>query len=208
MAHLHERTGSETGTRPSPLHGGGVILSFAPWIIFDVIAGPSTWKLAAFTALVASVVLSLPDLRHGTAKLLNVAAILFFGVIWILGFVLDRQDLIWLETYAQVLSNGVLAVVAFASLATMPFTEQYARESVPRELWNTPAFHRTNQVLTAVWAAVFLVTAVLGLIALHTSGLGDWFNWVIPIILLVLAIKFTKWYPEYVRGQARSAALR
>ncbi|MET9255396.1 hypothetical protein [Streptomyces sp. NPDC003717] len=206
MTHTREPTGStQTSHRPPALHGGGVLISFAPWIIFDVIAGPSTWKLAAFTALVASVVLSLPDLRHGTAKILNVAAIVFFGVIWILGFVLDRHDLIWLETYAQVLSNGVLAVVALASLLTVPFTEQYARESVPRELWSSPGFHRTNWVLTAVWAAVFLITAVLGLIAVHTTGAGDWLNWVIPIILLVLAIKFTKWYPAYVRGRGSRA---
>ncbi|MCS0634969.1 hypothetical protein NX801_04685 [Streptomyces sp. LP05-1] len=203
MAHTHERTRSAHSTRPPGPHGG-ILISFAPWIIFDVIAGPSTWKLAAFTAFVASVVLSLPDFRHGTAKVLNVAGILFFGVVWLLGFALDRQDLVWLETYAQVLSNGVLAVVALASLATVPFTEQYARESVPRELWDSPGFHRTNRVITAVWAAVFLVTAVLGLIALHTTGGDDWLNWVVPVILLVLAIKFTKWYPARVRARAHA----
>jgi hypothetical protein len=31
---------------------------------------------------------------------------------------------------------------------------------------------------------------------------SDWLNWVIPIALLVAAIRFTKWYPAHVRTQA------
>ncbi|PRH81058.1 hypothetical protein C6N75_00805 [Streptomyces solincola] len=180
-----------------------MLVSFLPWIIFDVIAGPSTWKLAAFAALVCTIALIAPDLRRGAVKILNIAGLLFFAVISILALVLDRQDLVWLETYAQPLSNGVIALVALGSLAFTPFTEQYARESVPSELWHTEAFHRTNQVLTAVWGVLFLIIAVLGLIALGATGsTADWLNWVIPAILLVLALRFTRWYPRQVHARA------
>ncbi|WP_412079647.1 hypothetical protein ACLF6K_39725 (plasmid) [Streptomyces xanthophaeus] len=124
----------------------------------------------------------------------------FFAVVSVLALVLDRQDLIWLETYAQTLASTVIAVVALGSLAFTPFTEQYARESVPREHWGSPLFRRTNRVLTAVWGAVFAVIAVAGLIAVEAGRHGDWLNWVIPVVLLVLAVKFTAWYPEHVRG--------
>ncbi|MFF3698729.1 hypothetical protein [Streptomyces sp. NPDC002221] len=208
MADTRERSDTSDRTLPSALRGRGVVLSFAPWIIFDVIAGPSTWKLGAFAAFVAAVVFSLPDFQHRKVKLLDAAGILFFGVIALLGCFLDRHDLIWLETYSQVLSSGVLALIALVSLVTVPFTEQYARESAPRELWNTPGFRRANRIITAVWTAVFVATAVLGLVALHTEGMGDWFNWVIPVILLVLAVKFTKWYPAHIRAQAHSVRQR
>ncbi|MFI9061841.1 hypothetical protein ACIGQE_08210 [Streptomyces sp. NPDC053429] len=184
---------------------GGVFLGFAPWIIFDVIAGPSTWKLAALTALAASLVLNLPDLRRGSIKLLEVTGIVFFAVISVLALVLDRHDLIWLETYAQTLSSAVIAAVALGSLAFTPFTEQYARESVPREHWGSPLFRRTNRVLTAVWGGAFVLIAVAGLVAVTAGRHGDWFNWVVPAVLLVVAVKFTAWYPEHVRAGARSA---
>ncbi|MFD3455006.1 hypothetical protein ACFWVC_22870 [Streptomyces sp. NPDC058691] len=178
-----------------------MFFAFVPWIAFDIVAGPSTWKLAALVGLIASVVLSVPDVAHGSVKLLDVTGIVFFTVITLLGLSLDRQDLLWLETYAQVLANAVIAAVALGSLAFVPFTEQYARESTPPEIWETPAFHRTNRVLTLVWGGVFLVTAVLGLVAVHVTAGTDWLNWVIPIALLVLAVRFTNWYPQYVHEQ-------
>lgn len=185
------------------LRSGSVFLSFVPWIVFDVIAGPSTWKLAALTALVAALVLAVPDARHHALKVLSIVGVAFFAVLCVLGLALDRHSLIWLETYAQVLSSGVLAVVALGSLAFTPFTEQYARESTPPEVWGTPRFQRTNRLLTALWGAVFLITALLGLAALHVGSAKDWLTWVIPVILLVLAFRITRWYPEHVREQAR-----
>ncbi|MFD8420702.1 hypothetical protein [Streptomyces sp. NPDC059466] len=185
-----------------PPHPRGVFLGFAPWIVFDVVASPSTWKYAALAALVTALVLNVPELRHGSLKVLEAAGVVFFAVVCVLGLVLDRQELIWLETYAQTLSNGVIAAVALGSLAFTPFTEQYARESVPREYWDSPVFRRTNRVLTAVWGGVFLVTALLGLLALRVTSGADWLNWVVPIAMLVAAVRFTKWYPAYVRARA------
>ncbi|MFE5136222.1 hypothetical protein ACFRDV_00900 [Streptomyces fagopyri] len=203
--------GTGTGRTPppgasvrEPPHSRGVFLGFAPWIVFDVVASPSTWKYAALAALVTALVLNVPELRHGTLKILEAAGVVFFAVVCVLGLVLDRQELLWLETYAQTLSNGVIAAVALGSLAFTPFTEQYARESVPREYWDSPVFRRTNRVLTAMWGGVFLVTALLGLLALRVASGADWLNWVIPIAMLVAAVRFTKWYPERVRARARN----
>lgn len=183
----------------------GILLGFAPWIIFDVVAGPSTWKLAAFAALIASLVLNVPDLRRGSVKVLEITGLVFFAVISILALVLDRGDLLWLETYAQTISSGVIAAVALGSLAFTPFTEQYAREEVPREYWGSPAFRRTNRVLTAVWGGVFVLIAIAGLVAAESGHHGDWLNWFIPVVLLVVAIRITAWYPDHVRAAARGA---
>ncbi|MFD4712568.1 hypothetical protein ACFWN5_23240 [Streptomyces sp. NPDC058430] len=184
---------------------GNLLFAFAPWIIFDVVASPSTWEYAALAALIAAVVLNLPDLRRGSFKVLEVTGILFFGVMALLGLFLDRQDMLWLETYAQVLSSAVIAVVALGSLAFVPFTEQYARESTPPEVWGSPVFRHVNRVLTLVWGGVFVATAVLGLVALHTASGADWLNWVIPVLLLVLAARFTERYPDQVRERVKAA---
>ncbi|MET9902304.1 hypothetical protein [Streptomyces sp. NPDC006446] len=183
--------GTEPGRRT-----GNIFFAFAPWIIFDIVASPSTWKYAALAALVASVVLNLGDIRRGRLKILEVTGIVFFAVLSVLALAVDRHDLIWLETYAQPLANGVIAVVALVSLAFDPFTAQYARETTPREYWDSPVFRHINVVLTAVWSAVFVVIAVLGVVAVQTEGSSDWLNWVIPVALLVLAVRFTERYPD------------
>lgn len=190
-------------TRRPRVRTGGVFLSFLPWIIFSFVASPSTWEYAALAGLIASVVLSGQDLLHGKIRVLDVTAIVFFGVLCVLALFLDRGDLRWLETYAQVISYGLVAVVALGSLLVDPFTAQYARETVPREVWNSPVFQHINRVLTTLWCVVFAVLAVSTWMAVRNPSQDDWFNWVIPIALLVLAVKVTQQYPESYKARAR-----
>ena len=170
--------------------GVGVLAGFIPWIIFWVVASPSTWKWAALAALIAAVVLTVPDAAQaGGLKLLDVGTIAFFALVTLLAIFVDRSGLDWLEKYAQVISSGALAAIAFVSLAFTPFTEQYARDTTPRELWNTTGFKVINRQLTLMWGVVFLLTAVSGLIAVKTHSARDFFNWILPIILIVGAFK-------------------
>jgi len=182
-------------------------VGFVPWIIFWVVAGPSTWEWATFGALVAAVILAVPSAERGSLKILDLGGIAFFAVLSLLAVVLDRADLEWVEDYSQAISSGALAIIALGSLAIVPFTEQYARESAPREVWDSPAFKRTNLVLTTMWGVVFLVSAILGVIAagVDSSTAREWLNWIIPIGLVVGAFKFTAWYAERARARAHVA---
>ncbi|MGW7382561.1 hypothetical protein [Streptomyces sp. NPDC054794] len=185
-----------------PAAGGGVFLSFAPWIIFGVVASPSTWKYAALAALVAVIGLSGRDMLRGRFYVLDMVGIVFFAVISVLALALDRSRLVWLETYAQVISNGIVALVALGSLAVDPFTAQYARRTTDPGVWDSPVFKHINQVLTAAWGAVFALMAVSAWLAVRVPSLDDWFNWVIPVVLLVAVVKFTERYPEAYKQRA------
>lgn len=182
--------------------GANSFRGFVPWIIFWVVAGPSSWEYAAGGALLAALVLAIPSDDRGSIKLLDVVSIVFFAALTIAGLVLDRSELDWLEDYSQAISSGALALVVLGSLAFLPFTEQYARESVPRENWSSPLFKRINRVLTLVWGLVFALSAMLGVIAEEMNRGSDWLNWIIPIALVVGAFRFTGWYPEQARAQA------
>jgi hypothetical protein len=177
-------------------------VGFAPWIIFWVVAAPSTWEYATLGALIAAVILAIPDAQNRRLKLLDVATIAFFGVFSLLAVFLDPAELDWLEDYSQAISSGVLSLLVLGSLAFVPFTEQYARESAPREVWHTPLFKQVNRTLTLVWGSVFAASAVLGVIAQNVDSGQDWLNWIIPIILVVGAFKFTAAYPDKAREQA------
>jgi hypothetical protein len=177
-------------------------IGFVPWIIFWVVASPSTWEWATLGALVAALILAVPSAERHSLKILDTAGIVFFAVLSLLAVFLDRSDLMWIEDYSQAVSSGALALIAFGSLFFMPFTEQYARDHVPPEAWNTPGFRRSNVILTSIWGAVFAVSAVLGVIAQQTSSSNaqQWLNWIIPIALVIGGFKFTAWYADQARG--------
>ena len=99
----------------------------------------------------------------------------------------------WVTRYARAMAAALLALIAFGSLLVVPFTEQYARESVPRQLWSSPRFRKINRQLTTMWALVFaaMVPAhvIAGAVGTHRANLI--FNWAIPIALIVWAAKRT-----------------
>jgi hypothetical protein len=183
-----------------------IFLGFVPWIVFSVVAGPSTWEWAALAALICTLVLSVPDWRRTRAiSVLDAAAIVFFAVLLVLALVLDRATLQPLEDRAQLLSSIVIAVVALGSLAVgRPFTEFYAKRDTPREYWGSPTFKRINRVLTGLWGVVFVINALCDAAVGFWGADPDVFNWVVPIVVIVVAVKITAWYPEHVRSQLRA----
>lgn len=52
---------------------------------------------------------------------------------------------------------GLVLVVLVSMLVRRPFTLQYAREQIPAELWDNPAFVKTNYLITCAWAVAFIV---------------------------------------------------
>jgi hypothetical protein len=127
----------------------------------------------------------------------------FFAALTLAGVLTSRHDVAELDKYSQALSSGALGIIALGSIMFRhPFTVDYAREETPPEVWHTPVFQRINLVLTAVWAAVFLACAGLGVLAGQgaAKGLRDWLNFYIPIALIYLAFRFTRRYPERVRS--------
>ena len=142
-------------------------------------------------------------------KLLDVATVVFFAALTIAAIVTSRPDVSELDKYSQAISSGALGIIALGSIVFgHPFTVDYAKEEAPPETWHTAAFKRINLVLTSVWTVVFLVCGALGLIAqtVGPKGLRDWLNWYIPIVLIFIAFRFTKWYPEQVRQQRLQSA--
>ena len=111
----------------------------------------------------------------------------------VVAFTVDAQAADWLARYARGIAAGVLALISFASLAFTPFTEQYARESVPERLWGSATFKAVNRELTTLWACVFTAMIPLHVIAgsLDTRQGNLVLNWLLPITLVVWASKRT-----------------
>jgi tryptophan-rich sensory protein len=93
-----------------------------------------------------------------------------------------------------------LAGTAWGSLAIRkPFTLGIARTMAPKEVWETPRFHRVNAVITTVWAAAFTVAAVSLTLVLSVSPHATTLVIAIKVLTFVLPAVFTAWYPKRVR---------
>jgi hypothetical protein len=170
-----------------------IYIAFVPWILFSVITRRYEVEAAAVVALVAAVLISLPSLRAGRPKLLELGAIAAFIGFTIVALSADDATREWLARYARAVSAGLLATIAFGSLMTTPFTEQYARESVPSQYWSSPVFKSINRRITTIWGFVFLLMIPSHILAgaIDTHRAETFFNWVVPIVLVAFAVKQT-----------------
>lgn len=183
-------------------------VGFAPWILLSVVEGPGRVVLASALACLLALLLAVAGAVAGLRpKLLDLTAIGFFGALTIVAAVASTAVRHWLGLWSGEISNIAIAAIALASiLARRPFTLQYARETTDPAYWDSPLFLKINYVISGVWAVVFVITAVVGYVGdgpLHQPD-NIWTNWIIEIALFIMAIKFTRWYPEYATTASES----
>ena len=183
-----------------------VLVGFVPWIVFSLVAtrlGPGAVGAACVLAFVVAVGLIARSLRHGgSAKLLEVTGAVVFLVLGIVAVAVPGTDGP-LAAYGRAIAAAVLAAVILVTLPVMPFTEQYARETVPREYWHTPQFRSINRRISAAWGGVIAVMAVSHALA-GTFEVPDpgvrllhrpvdlVCNWIVPGLLVWAAARYTQ----------------
>lgn len=178
-----------------------MIFSLVPWVLFTVVVnkgGSGSVGFAALGAAVLALVFTVRNGAHERVKIIDIAGITTFGVIAALAFLGSSGLKDNLAEYGRGGSALVLAAVMLGSLLFVPFTEQYARESVPQEYWGSPVFRAVNRKISSIWGLAVLAMAGSHLLSGYleaTSGLDHRenlvLNWIIPVLLVLGAIKFT-----------------
>jgi hypothetical protein len=174
-----------------------LLLSFAPWIAFLIIAKDTMARveIGLIAALVLSIVMAVLKLHRG---IIMWVGLLFFtaATIAVLGF-----HNIWTVRHLGVLANGALALGSWITLAIgKPFTLEYARAHTDPSKWNDPVFIRVNVQLTSVWASVFTFNTAIAW-ALTKHILPESIGHTLSYAALIGAAAFTSWFPNHVRGK-------
>jgi len=176
---------------------GGLVLGFAPLVVYGVLAGgtPSSVTVALAAAMVTTLVVGYRDLRQG--GILPWANLLLFGgALLAIGFL----HLTGLIPFMGILIYAVLAAVTFASIAVgSPFTLQYARSMVDPGVQAHPQFYRVNVLMTGVWGGVFTVNLLLDGVALALQGSSAQVIQYLTYVVLIAGIAFTVWFPGRMR---------
>ncbi|TYB56413.1 hypothetical protein FXF51_44120 [Nonomuraea sp. PA05] len=176
------------------------LLGFLPWIVYAFVATGDEWRWGAITGLVIAAVLVIVDRGSGKAWdeiVIEASAAVFFACLTVFSLVAPDSPL---TPYGPALVNVWLAGTAWGSLAIRkPFTLGIARTMAPREVWESPRFHRVNAVITTVWASAFTVAALSLTLVLAAAPHATALVIAIKALSFALPAVFTAWYPKRVR---------
>lgn len=170
-----------------------LVWSFTPWAAFllGVRLGNVYWG-AAVAAVVGIAVLA-RALHRKRAHLFDYVGVVYFVGMLALLAALRPGDISTWGNYAQAVAHASLCLIVFGSvLINRPFTESYARESTPPEVWTSPVFHAFNRKISAMWGLAFLVGTGSLLIAGSTDSRPLLLRIAIPFGALALAFLYTQ----------------
>jgi len=178
-----------------------MLLAFAPFIAFAILNHFVAPTAALAVAAAVSLGLTGRELLLGrSAKILEVGTCILFGGLAVYAFLSSAH---WpIVGVKLAVDAGLSAIVVYSLMIGRPFTIQYARESVPREMWESPQFLRTNQVIALVWLAAFATLVVADLILLYMPDVPHKVSVFLTIGALYGAFKFTVAYPERIKAAA------
>jgi hypothetical protein len=180
-----------------------LILAFLPLIVFSLLSRflPHGYiGIAGLAAAVVALIAILTSHPIWPPKILNTCSLVLFALIAILGFTLGKADDRWLATWGGAGVGIILGLIILALIPVMPFTEQFARESVPQAQWSSPTFKKINRVLSAAWGvAIFAVGAAAAIDGHTTRRLPETLlGLVVPVAIILYMLKFSKSYPDRV----------
>ena len=174
-----------------------LMLAFAPWIAFWIISlGHSMlWlKVGICTAALLVIVMGVTRLHRGIILWAGVAFFAFavISVAW--------QENMWIVRHLGFLASGTLFLATFLSMFMgRPFTESYARDHVPKELWDSPTFIRGCFTVTGAWGFVFLANTMVNALKLQRPAVADWIYEVVQLGFLALGVIFTTVFSHTAR---------
>jgi hypothetical protein len=174
-----------------------LLFAFAPWIAFWIISGGASMlrlQIGICVAAVLVVVIGVTKLHRG---LILWAGVVFFA--FALTAVVLLKNL-WVIHHLGPLASGTLFVFTMLSIIIgRPFTESYAQEHVPPELWNSSSFIRSSYTVTGVWGMIFLANTLVNVVRPYFPDVGEWTFRGIELTILVSGVFFTTIYADYMK---------
>jgi hypothetical protein len=182
---------------------GDLIWSFSPWVLFLLATRLTSLSGAVALGLVAALVVAARAIGHHRLHLLDVASVLYFTGLGLALEIVHPASVTYWSRYAQAGSHAFLTLIVLGSVVIgRPFTESYARETTPKELWGTPQFRSVNRSISLVWGLAFLVGTVSLIVAGSVNGRTFLLRILIPFGALAWAYSYTQRVITARRGGA------
>lgn len=183
----------------------GVLIGFAPWIVYWVLVGNVPFE----TAVVVALVVALAGLVLGRTKKVpgftfEIGALTTFAALTILTFLVSQA---FMERWMQPLSNlGIFLVTLAGLLVGKPFVREFAAVGRPDEVVDSEPFARITTLLTWIWVAAFAGMTISSAVPPIVQGdatildtetpLSFICYWIIPFAFMALAALASRILPD------------
>lgn len=184
----------------------GFLIGFSPWIIYWILVGNTSFRVAVIVALCLAVLaVAVQRLRKQPWHTLEAGAVLVFAMFTVLAFTVSDT---FLERWLQPLGNAAIFLIALVGMVIgRPFVREYARASVTDDVARSDGFRVITSAMTWMWIAVFGVMTVVSLIPPLVQGdatirdgastLSIVCYWVVPFTLLGVAGTVSGVFPAW-----------
>ena len=174
-----------------------VVQSLIPWVIFFSLYnyGLIELKITIISNILFISIFNFSSLRRGFV--FDWGSLIFFIFLLLITIVFQLG---WFILNADLMSIYALTTIVWLSiLIKKPIIMQYAQLTTAKELWATQFFYRTYNITTFCWAVILTTIAFLNTIQLFIWGATIWLAELLPILLLLLGIWFTFWFPDWYK---------
>ncbi|WP_454175243.1 acyl-CoA thioester hydrolase/BAAT C-terminal domain-containing protein [Gordonia sputi] len=195
----------------------GFLIGFSPWIIYWILVGNTSFRVAVIVALCLAVLaVAVQRLRRQPWHTLEAGAVLVFAMFTVLAFTVSDS---FLERWLQPLGNAAIFLIALVGMVIgRPFVREYARASVTDDVARSDGFRVITSAMTWMWIAVFGVMTVVSLIPPLVQGdatirdgastLSIVCYWVVPFTLLGVAGTVSGVFPAWFSSHTDAISKR
>lgn len=163
-----------------------ILISFIPWIIYWILCSMGN-TLGVLIPLIISLILINPQVQRRDFNWMDITSLLYFSIANVATFIFNVS--VFME------QNGfmgyfVLFLMALISIIVkQPYTLQVSKRDYPEVYWKDKSFLAINNLITAVWAGIFLSNAVIFLFFSFP------FTVILSNVLVALGIIFSTIFP-------------
>ena len=183
------------------------VVALLPWFGFTFLLEPMTFLGASLVAFALSGALVFATWMRGSdPRVFEVSDAVLFGLIVAIALFREPSSQSWLSDHADAVSNVVLTIVAFVSLATgRPFTAQYTEIRFAGT--DERLLARLDRESTLIWGIALAITS---LIAIYGEWVLDqqtnlWTAWILQTAPLIVALDLTLWIDRRTIARAARA---
>ncbi len=145
-------------------------------------------RLGVAIPLAISLFLLIPQIRKKDLSLIDLTSALYFSMATVCTFIFSSNVFVDNSGFLGYLALFTMALLSLA--IKQPFTFQVSKRDYPEVYWKDKLFLTINNVITVVWAAIFLLNAAIFLLFKML------FTIILSNTLIALGVAFSKILPS------------
>ena len=163
-----------------------MLFSFIPWIVYWVLCDMGN-ILGIIIPLVIALLLIIPQIRKRDFNLMDITSLLYFCITITATFIFNLN--IFVEKSGFLGYSVLFLMVLFSLIIKQPYTLQVSKRDYPEIYWKERSFLAINNIITGVWAVIFIANAITFLLLNATSTV------ILSNTLIALGITFSIVFP-------------